>query len=68
MLAAIHSDLSTEAEFKRIVDQIQAGGAVCDPEPNREHVGDVIVSSWEDGGKAESLLAWARALAAVCKP
>jgi hypothetical protein len=68
MLAAIHGDLSTEAEFKRIVDQIQAGGSVCDPEPNRQHVGDVIVSSWEDGGKAGSLLDWARAIASVCTP
>lgn len=68
MLAAIHGDLSTEAEFKRIVDQMQTGGSVCDPEPSRQHVGDLIVASWEQSGKRDSLLEWARALASVCRP
>jgi len=68
MLAVIHGDLSSEAEFKRIVDRIQAGGSLCAPEPNRRHVGDVIVASWENSGKSDTLLAWARALASICGP
>ena len=55
-----------EAEFSRILDTIQRGGGVCDPEPNREHVGDVIVASWQNSAQRDTLLEWARALAAVC--
>ena len=32
-LAAIHGDTSKEAEFSRILDRIQVGGQICDPEP-----------------------------------
>lgn len=65
-LAVINGDLSTEDEFGRILDQIQEGGGICNPEPDREHVADVLVAGWEESGKRESLLAWARALASAC--
>ena len=65
-LAVINGDPSTETEFGRILDQVQDGGDLCNPEPDREHIGDVLVGGWEESGKRESLLAFARALATVC--
>jgi hypothetical protein len=68
-LATVHGDGDRDpavvAEFGRILDAIQAGG-ICDPEPDREHVADVLVASWNSSGKRDSLLEWARAVAAVC--
>jgi hypothetical protein len=65
-LAAINEDPSTEAEFGRILDQVQRGGSVCDPEPDRERAADVIVASWQQSGGQDSLIEWARAVASVC--
>lgn len=67
MLAAIHGDLSSEAEFGRILDVIQRGGSVCAPEPSRQHAGDVIYASWKASAQTDTLLDWARALASVCE-
>lgn len=65
-LAVIDGDLSTEDEFGRILDQIQEGGGICNPEPDREHIADVLVAGWEESGKRESLIVFARALATAC--
>ena len=65
-LAVIHGDESTEDEFGRILDDIQDGGKICNPESDREHVADLIVASWEESPQRDSLLEWARALADVC--
>ena len=67
MLAVIYGDPSSEAEFGRILDTIQAGGSVCNPEPSRQHAGDVIYSSWKASAQRDTLLEWARALASVCE-
>lgn len=65
-LAAIHGDTSKTAEFGRLLDRIQKGSDICDPEPSRTRVGDVMVASWEQSGKGDTLLEWAQALASVC--
>jgi len=65
-LAVIAGDLSTEAEFGRILDKLQAGTAICAAEPDRAHVADVIVASYDQGGKSGTLLDWARNLASIC--
>jgi hypothetical protein len=65
-LAAIGGDTSDEGEFSQILDQLQAGGGICEPEPDREHIADVLVGSWEQGGEVDSLLEYSRALASAC--
>jgi hypothetical protein len=67
MLAGIHGNTSTEAEFGRLLDTLQRGSAICDPEPDRGHAADVIYASWKSSGQTDSLLDWARALVSVCQ-
>jgi len=45
---------------------MQEGTEFCAPEPDREHAGDVLVASWEQSSKSESLLAFSQALVEVC--
>lgn len=66
-LAAIHGDLSAEAAFGAILDTLQEGNEICAPEPDREHAADVIVASWEQSGKQDSLLDWARTVSSICE-
>lgn len=67
MLAVINGEGShdpvVEQEFAEILDRIEAGG--CES-GDREDISDTIVAGWEASGKAESLLAFARALADLC--
>lgn len=65
-LATINGDPSSQGEFRMILDQLQAGGGNCNPEPDREHVADVIVASWQQSSKEDSLLEFARALMTAC--
>ena len=65
-LATINGDLSSEGEFQTILDRLQAGGGNCNPEPDREHVADIIVAGWQEGGKKEPLVEFARALMTAC--
>lgn len=65
-LATINGDLSTKADFARILDQMQAGTGHCEAEPDREAAADVLVASWQAGGKEGSLLDWAENLLAAC--
>jgi hypothetical protein len=70
-LAAISAggdpDQAAIAEFGDILDTLQAGTSVCEPERDRQKIADTLVAGWELGGKSDSLLEWARALAALCR-
>jgi hypothetical protein len=65
-LALIEGDPSSEDEFGRILDRLQAGIGACAPDPNRPHIGDVLVTSWRAAESPESLLVWARSTLAAC--
>jgi hypothetical protein len=55
------------AAFKTILDQLQAGGRVCAPEPDRQHVADTLVISWQVSGQTQTLLVWAQSVVDLCK-
>jgi hypothetical protein len=67
MLAVIHGDPNTEAEFAAILDTVQEGSEFCAPEPDRYRAGDLIYASWDEAGQPVSLLEWATLLASVCQ-
>ena len=58
-LAAVHGDLSSEPEFQRVLDCVQASG--IEGGETEERIGDTLVASWEASGKADTLLEWAQA-------
>lgn len=65
-LAVISGDSSDKLEFGRILDQFQTGTGICNPEPSRDHVADVITAGWEASGQSNSLLEFAQTLLAAC--
>lgn len=65
-LADIQGDPSTEAEFGKLLDQLQSGDGVCDPDPDREDVAEGIVTSWKGSTLDISLLEFTRRSASVC--
>lgn len=59
MLAVIDGNPSEEGEFQEVLDCIRASG--IKGAETEEQIGDVLVASWEESGKQDSLLEWARA-------
>lgn len=57
-LGVVHGDIGTAGEFQRIIDCIMSSG--IEGAETEERVGDVLVASWEESGKRDSLLEWAR--------
>ena len=58
-LAVIHGDSTTEPEFQRVLDCVRASG--IEGGETEVQIGVTLVASWEQSGKADTLLAWAQA-------
>lgn len=57
-LAVVHGDPSSEPEFQRVLDCVQASG--IEGGETEEQIGDTLVASWQASGKADTLLEWAQ--------
>ncbi len=60
-------DPAVEQEFRQIISDISAGGGVCNPEPDRRRIGDVLYAGWDQSSKQQTLLEFARTLRDLCR-
>lgn len=59
-------DASVEQEFGLLLDRVQRGVGYCNAEPDRTHIADTWVASWQASSEQDTLLEWAEATVTAC--